>query len=270
MPTKDKEETILIANAGDCLFGLVRCTWLRFQSSLTLSALNPSHFIFYIAFLSLTLAAPLSSRAVQAETIIPKQLRFNYDIGGSGGWYLERGAACTQGTIDNYSDDIYGVLTGEQGLSNEWFCQLRKYSDGSNAGVNYVWDNWSCPEGFVSHDPIIPNSCIKVEGTLDPIASQEQPYCSIDTGNPIDDAGNPINTGLGNKHQKETDIQAAMRHVIGFQRWYSSAIYGLTKHVDGYRFGDVVVSSSVGSNWRHTYDFRTQPKSQLYQLAQCG
>ncbi len=95
--------------------------------------------------------------------------------------------------------------------------------------------------GLPASSPTVPSPSL---GPSNAISSQGQ--CGRDSMS----VGNPINVGTGNKFQSETDYRSGGASPLEFTRTYNSAL----KFVRASVVNTAVVSASLGSNWRGSYD----------------
>lgn len=110
-------------------------------------------------------------------------------------------------------------------------CYIDMYTNGNYWNTGYENCNYSCPIGYQGGD--VYGTCVSTDTTKpDPLANLGAPedYCAV---------GNPINQGMGNKLQDETDFLGTGQFPLDFERFYNS---------------QPSYQSEMGPNWRHTYN----------------
>jgi RHS repeat-associated protein len=175
--------------------------------------------------------------------------------------YLQSYSVST-GQIDWYGFECvqYWILQSPPGNTAFAVVTCVPYADCYNAPyVSATYTPWNPSGTFAFGSSACPSG--QTRSTVPPYQCVAQPSCnssgqctetSLDAaknngpplGCPVDSlyAGNPINTGSGNKFQRETDFIGGGNFPLRFERYYNS--------------NPATTSSAFGSasNWRHTYE----------------
>ncbi|HSD70041.1 MAG TPA: DUF6531 domain-containing protein, partial [Woeseiaceae bacterium] len=136
-------------------------------------------------------------------------------------------------------------------------------------GLVYRTSGVICPEGYQFGGSIPDRYCYRNDSDVDMGKNLGCPDKTL--GQCV--AGNPINTGTGNKYQVETDFTGTGENPLVFRRYYNS-LAGLNAAANGvHRFSSTnsappalafmdpdqqpitkaIAADSIGVNWRHTY-----------------